>query len=131
MPHTDTTEKGLESLIVAALTGQSAAAPPGTAKEPSTPYGAEPWLPGDPADYDRDHAVDIAKLLDFLKATQPKAVEQLELDQDGPARAKFLARLQGEITKRGVIDVLRHGVKHYPATVDLFYGAPTPGNPRA
>ncbi len=28
------------------------------------------------------------------------------------ARQKFLARLQGEITRRGVIDVLRKGIKH-------------------
>ncbi len=35
--------------------------------------------------------------------------------QRQPARQKFLARLQGEITKRGVIDVLRNGIKHGPA----------------
>jgi type I restriction enzyme, R subunit len=28
------------------------------------------------------------------------------------ARQKFLAHLQGEITRRGVIDVLRHDIKH-------------------
>src|SRR5205814_10018754 len=51
--------------------------------------------------------------------------------QDGPTRRKFLARLQGEISKRGVIDVLRHGVKHGPQQMDLFYGTPSPGNPAA
>ena len=30
-----------------------------------------------------------------------------------------------------MIDVLRHGVKHGPHTVDLFYGTPTPGNAKA
>ncbi len=42
---------------------------------------------------------------------QPRAdaAESLALDEDGPTRRKFLARLQGEITKRGTIDVLRHG----------------------
>src|SRR5439155_13037159 len=30
--------------------------------------------------------------------------------------------------KRGVIDVLRHGVKHGPYHYDLFYGLPSPGN---
>jgi type I restriction enzyme R subunit len=44
-------------------------------------------------------------------------------------RRKFLARLQGEVSKRGVIDVLRHGVKHGPHPID--YGAPSPGNPAA
>src|SRR2546422_163042 len=44
---------------------------------------------------------------------------------------KCLARLQGEVAKRGVIDVLRHGIRHGPASLDLFYGTPSPGNARA
>ena len=47
------------------------------------------------------------------------------------ARRKFLARLQGEISRRGVIDVLRKGVKDGPHHVELFYGTPSPGNPAA
>ena len=50
---------------------------------------------------------------------------------DGPTRRKFLARLQGEISKRGTIDVLRHGIKHGPHHLDLFYGTPSPGNAKA
>lgn len=42
-----------------------------------------------------------------------------------------MARLQGEISKRGVIDVLRHGLKHGPHHLDLFYGTPSPGNAKA
>jgi type I restriction enzyme, R subunit len=86
---------------------------------------------GDPHDYDRAHAVDLAKLLAFLRSTQPEAVEQLGLDEDSPAREKFLARLQGEVAKRGVVDVLRNGIRHGPASVDLFYGTPSPGNDKA
>ena len=48
-------------------------------------------------------------------ATQDDLVDALSLATDGPTRRKFLARLQGEITKRGTIDVLRHGIKHGPA----------------
>ena len=47
------------------------------------------------------------------------------------ARQKFLARLQGEITRRGVIDVLRHGIKHGALSFDLFYGTPSPENAKA
>ena len=50
---------------------------------------------------------------------------------DGPKQTQFLARLSQEIGKRGVVDVLRHGVKHGPAHVTLFYGSPTPGNTTA
>src|SRR5439155_3973432 len=67
----------------------------------------------------------------FLRATQPEAAEALDLSNDSPARRKFLARLQGEISKRGAIDVLRHGIKHGPHRIDLFYGTPSRGNPTA
>jgi type I restriction enzyme R subunit len=52
----------------------------------------------------------------------------LDLDEDAPTRRKFLDRLQGEISRRGVIDVLRHGVKHGAHQLDLFYGTPSHGN---
>jgi type I restriction enzyme R subunit len=134
MTKTDTSERGLERLICTALTG--APCDPGTAQvnmvsEPVSPYGGSGWICGNPNDYDREYAVDLAQLRAFLQATQPKAAASLELDQDSPVRRKFLARLQGEISKRGVIDVLRHGVKHGPALLDLFYGTPSPGNEAA
>ncbi|WP_197018499.1 type I restriction endonuclease subunit R [Methanoculleus sp. MH98A] len=55
----------------------------------------------------------------------------LELNSDNPTRRKFLARLQGEIARRGTIDVLRSGLKHGPHHIDLFYGTPSPGNAKA
>jgi len=133
MPTTDTSEKGLENLIVAALTGRDSESAPvvNTVGEETPTYGGAGYITGDPKDYDRDHAVDLAKLLAFLQATQPDVVEQLGLAEDGPKRQQFLARLQGEIAKRGVVDVLRKGIKHGPAAVDLFYGTPSPGNAKA
>ena len=67
----------------------------------------------------------------FLRDTQPSAAESLDLDQDSPTRRKFLARLQGEIAKRGTIDVLRSGIRHGPHQIDLLYGTPSPGNEKA
>ena len=93
-------------------------------------YGAG-WICGLSGDYDREHCVDLAQLSDFLQETQIEAAEALNLSQDGPTRRKFLARLQGEITRRGTIDVLRHGIKHGPHHLDLFYGTPSPGNEKA
>ena len=55
----------------------------------------------------------------------------LELDEDSPPRRKFLARLQGEISKRSTIDILRHGLKHGPHDLALFYGTPSAGNVQA
>ena len=130
----DTSERGLERLICTALTGapcDSGTVQADLVREPGAPYGGSGWICGDPNDYDREYAVDLAQLRAFLRATQPKAAEALDLDQDSPTRRKFLARLQGEISKRGVIDVLRHGVKHGPVLLDLFYGTPSPGNEAA
>ncbi|WP_448873233.1 type I restriction endonuclease subunit R [Desulfobulbus propionicus] len=113
MKQTDTSEKGLESLIVASLVTEAG------------------YVQGDPKDYDREHAVDLAQLLHFLANTQPDTLESLGIGQEGPKRTQFLHRLQGEIAKLGVIEVLRGGIKHGPATIDLFYGTPTPGNTKA
>jgi type I restriction enzyme, R subunit len=129
---TDTSEKGLEALIVADMTGPTAApAGGGFAEQPEPFVGLHNWLLGDPKAYDRAWTVDLAQLRAFVAATQPLLLAALDLDNDSPARQKFLARLQGEIGKRGVIDVLRHGIKHNQHEVDLFYGTPSPGNPRA
>ena len=128
MPKTDTSEKGLERLICISLTGTACDPPlPGVVPEAAPASGSTGWICGNPNDYDREYCVDLAQLRTFLRATQPKEAEALDLDQDSPKRRSFLARLQGEISKRGVIDLLRHGVKHGPLSPDLFYGTPSPG----
>ena len=130
---TDTTEKGLEALIVRAMTGRTdVLVPTHAATETSVPVGGGTgWLLGDPTHYDRDYCIDLVQLRGFLMATQPDALDSLALEVDGPTRRKFLARLQGEISRRGSIDVLRHGLKHGPHHLDLFCGTPSPGNPTA
>ena len=126
---TDTSEKGLEALIVAGMTNHAALLAPGDGSQAPVSSGA--WLAGDPAAYDRAWTVDLVQLHAFIAATQPPLVAALDLPNDSPTRQKFLARLQGEIGKRGVIDVLRHGIKHGQYDVDLFYGTPSPGNQKA
>ena len=128
---TDTSERGLERLICTALTGQPCdTTQEGVVRERPSSYGSG-WVCGDPQDYDREYCVDLAQLSAFLCTTQTNAAESLDLGQDSPTRRKFLARLQGEISKRGVIDVLSKGVKDGPHHVELFYGTPSPGNPAA
>src|SRR5262249_51579348 len=130
---TDTSERGLERLICTALTG--APCDPGTrpvdwVKERPSTYGVG-WIGGVRVDSDREYCVDLAQLSAFLHETQPDVAENLELGQDGPTRRKFLSRLQGEISKRGTIDVSRNGIKHGPHHLELFYGTPSPGNEKA
>lgn len=113
MSPTDTTEKGLESVIVASLIAESG------------------YQQGSSSGYDRDHAVDIEKLARFLKETQPTEYEALAFENDNPRRTKFLHRLQGEIEKRGVIDVLRNGVQDGAVNLQLFFATPSEKNPKA
>jgi type I restriction enzyme R subunit len=89
------------------------------------------WRAGDAKDYDREYCVDLAKLRDFLNTTQPKIAEELLLDTDNPTRRKFLARLEKEIGSRGVIDVIRRGIKVDQHDIELFYGTPSPGNAKS
>ena len=109
---TDVTEKGLESLIVSDL--ESAG-----------------WIVGAASDYNREYCIDLVQLTAFLEATQPRIADSYDLVNDSPTRRKLLARLQGEVAKHGIIDVLRRGIKDGPHQIDLFYGTPSAGNPGA
>ncbi len=131
---TDTSEKGLERLICIAMTGSDCA--PGSAQSGSVceaggRYGGTGYVCGKPCDYDREHAIDLVQFTTFIASTQPKLIEALDLNNPSPTRLKFLARLQGEVAKRGVIDVLRKGIQHAQYHIDVFYGTPTPGNIKA
>ena len=129
---TDTSERGLERLICTALTGAPCdpGVPANRVQERPASYAAG-WICSAADDYDREYCVDLAQLAAFLGATRPQMCEALDLGTDGPTRRNFLARLQGEISKRGTIDVLRHGLEHGPHHIDLFYGTPSPGNAKA
>jgi type I restriction enzyme R subunit len=134
---TDTSEKGLETLIMRHMTGvDGLAVMPNVVTEPLAPYGGTGYFAGSPKDYDRAHALDVSQLFAFLRVTQPDAFNKLVLaDANDPKdinRLKFLSRLSSEIGKRGVIDVLRKGIEHHPAGhFDLFYATPSEGNAKA
>ncbi|MCA1997901.1 MAG: hypothetical protein LDL56_11825, partial [Armatimonadetes bacterium] len=64
MSPTDTSEKGLETLIVESLVNEAG------------------YARGNAADFDREHCVDWPTLLSFLKATQPEKVAKLDLDTE-------------------------------------------------
>ena len=128
----DTSEQGLERLISSALVGHPCEpASANSTREAHTGYGGIGWSAGSWLDYDREHCVDLVQLSAFLCATRPEVAEAVALREDGPTRRRFLARLQGEITKRGTVDVLRHGIRHGAHEVDLFYGTPSAGNVQA
>ena len=110
---TNIKESGLESLIVSWLVDHNG------------------FEEGTNADYDKEYAIDSTRLLRFLADTQPDAMEKLGVFKSEQKKRAFLNRLQGEITKRGISDVLRNGVKAYPVNVVMFYMTPTESNVKA
>ena len=130
-PTTDTTERGLERRIVQMLadSDDDSAFDSEIREQPAT-YSIN-WIHGEPADYDRGNCVDLNYLSAFLYATQPDVATALSLHAGTPTRRQFLTRLKAEISKRGIIDILRRGISHRQHHVDLFYGTPTPGNTAA
>ena len=128
----DTTERGLERLICTALAGHPCDPPAeGAVAESPAGYGGVGWTGGSFHDYDREYCVDLVQVAAFLRDTQPEAADALALSEDGPTRRAFLTRLQGEIAKRGTIDVLRNGIRHRALHLDLFYGTPSVHNVEA
>ena len=103
MAFTNTKESGLEALIVKWLVEQN------------------DYEQGTNADYNRDYAIDETRLFRFLQDTQPDALDKLGVFKTDMKKKQFLNRLQGEIAKRGVIDVLRNRVKVYPANLIMLY----------
>jgi len=110
-------EASLEELIVAQMVGGASAGPV--------------WQQGNASDFNASYCVDLLHLRAFIAATQPDLVEALDLEGDSPTTHKFLARLQGEITKHGIVACLRNGVGFNQHHVDLYYPTPTAKNAKA
>ena len=111
--YTNTTENGFESLIVKWLVEQNG------------------YEEGNNADYNKDYAIDETRLFRFLNDSQADQMEKLGVFNSDTKKRQFLNRLQGEIAKRGIIDVLRNGINVYPASLIMFYLAPSENNEKA
>jgi type I restriction enzyme R subunit len=130
---TDTTEKGLETLIIRHLTGTDGlSVPPGKVAAAPDLTGSG-YFAGSPKDFLRAYSLDVPQLSAFLRTTQPETFQKLAMGDEPKDinRLKFLARLSSEIGNRGVIDVLRKGIDHGPLHFTLFYGTPSEGNAKA
>ena len=99
---TNTWENGLETLIVKWLVEHNG------------------YEEGANSDYSKEYALDETRLFRFLEETQPDEMEKLGVRKSHQKYIQFINRLQGELAKRGVIDVLRNGIKVYPADLIMF-----------
>lgn len=109
----DTSEKGLEDIIVAHLRDVNG------------------YNQGTSGDYDKTFAMLPANVEAFLLKTQPEKVEELRIFSSNIERNKFFTRLRDEITKRGITDVLRKGFRYITLHFDLYYPTPSELNPTA
>ena len=82
------------------------------------------YIKGNPDDYNKEFALDTKLLFDFLEDTQPKKMERLREIYKDQYQFKVLSRLNRELNNRGMIDVLRHGIKDYGVYLDLAYFKP-------
>lgn len=113
MAFTNTKESGLEALIVKWLVDHNG------------------YEEGNNADYNKEYAIDETRLFRFLQDTQPDQMDKLGVFKSEQKKRQFLNRLQGELAKRGIIDVLRNGIKVYPVDLIMFYLTPTENNVKA
>lgn len=110
---TNTKENGLEALIVKWLVEHNG------------------YEEGKNTDYNKEFAIDETRLFRFLQDTQPSQMDKLGVFKSEQKKRQFLNRLQGELAKRGIIDVLRNGIKVYPVDLIMFYLTPTENNAKA
>ena len=84
------------------------------------------WHPG-PANWRPELGIDTGALLQFVGATQQQAwddlIERYGGDQ-GMTQRQFYQRVASEIDNRGVLDVLRQGVKDRGVQIELAYFRP-------
>ena len=74
-----------------------------------------------PEDYDRTLCLLTRDVVDFILATQPKEWQKLKQHHGSNVQEQFLTRLAGEIERRGVLDVLRTGIKDSGCKFKLAY----------
>lgn len=99
---TDTSEKAFQKRIVEALTQDN---------------GFEVAASND---FDREFCINKDQLMAFLQKTQLAHFNYIQ--QKG--ERSFLVRLDKQITDKGIIEVLRKGIKYFDKTIFLFYPEP-------
>jgi type I restriction enzyme R subunit len=90
------------------------------------------YVKGELYAYDKEHALEPATLLAFIKETQPKAWAKYETIFGIASDKSFLTRFSKEVSQVGIIQALRQGIKDHGITFRLAYFKPETGlNPEA
>lgn len=99
---TDTSEKGLETIIEKHLVEVCG------------------FRQSYSADYDRDLCINKRLLFEFIKQTQPIAFDTIVKRGED----KFTKRLSEQIKAKGIIEILRKGIKDLDLQINLYYKNP-------
>jgi type I restriction enzyme R subunit len=78
-------------------------------------------------EYDRTRCILPHQLLSFIKSSQPEKWEKLEEQYGDQTQDKVFSRISSEISKRGLISVLREGVVDRGVYLELVYFQPKSG----
>lgn len=103
MHSTDTSEKGLETIIEKHL------------------IESNDYQQSYSSDYNRDLCINDKLLFNFIKETQPDSYKTILKRGE----EKFIKRLSDQIRKKGIIEILRNGIKDLDLKVNLYYKRPT------
>ncbi|MDI9520129.1 MAG: DEAD/DEAH box helicase family protein, partial [Bacillota bacterium] len=94
----------------------------------------EAWLleqggyqPGNQAYYLKDKALDFSELLAFFNGTQRKEWERYQRMYEGKADHMLYKRFQEQVEEKGLLSVLRNGIKDRGITLRFVYFAPASG----
>lgn len=80
-----------------------------------------------PADYDRELCLIPDEVIGFIQETQPEQWEKLTEQYGDTAGVKILRRISDEVSRRGVTDVFRNGVKDRGVLLRLVFFRPNSG----
>ena len=75
------------------------------------------YIKGDQKTYDRERAIDLPKLIDFIKTTQPKQWQRYERNYGADSENKLYKRFQESVSTNGLVYVLRHGIEDRGAKI--------------
>lgn len=110
---TDTSEKGLESILVEYLRDK---------------HGYEQGMS---IDYNKDYALDPERVKRFLLSTQRQKVENTACFANAVTERRFFSELNRQLANKGVTDVLRKGFRFISELFDMYYPLPSELNPTA
>lgn len=83
------------------------------------------YVKGNPASYNKELAMDTGAVLEFIKKTQAEEWKRICRNRNEETGKGLLNRLNDELSKRGIIDVLRDGITDLGVKVVLCYEQPT------